>query len=230
MSLSIRVYLVIVNVSAFGLWGYDKSQAVVGAARVPEWRLLTVAAAGGWGGAKLGQRFFAHTSQRSHNHQTSSHHYYQSNEYNRIFSSMFSFEHLLNAIPLFWCLLLESACRPGLTFEFLTGRVSLDELVAHVQRALSRTASSAAQGSLVQALQQRLQGLRQDLRGAWRSGLERIQDSWGGARQRVQQSSRQIWQSMRQAAENSRQEASRETQQMREVLREKWRNTVGSKS
>ena len=65
-----HTYLVAVNLGTFVLFGYDKSQAVCGAWRIPEWQLLTVttALAGGWVGAKVGQVvFFINTTRRARN-------------------------------------------------------------------------------------------------------------------------------------------------------------------
>ncbi len=48
------------SVAAFGLYGYDKTQAKIGGGRVPEIVLHSVTLVGGWPGAWLGRFFFRH--------------------------------------------------------------------------------------------------------------------------------------------------------------------------
>ena len=52
------VYLVLVNIAAFGMYGMDKQKAI------PEAQLLAVAAIGGSAGALLGMQFFHHKTRK----------------------------------------------------------------------------------------------------------------------------------------------------------------------
>ncbi len=52
------VYLVLVNIAAFGMYGMDKQKAIRKQWRIPEAQLLAVAAIGGSAGALLGMQFF----------------------------------------------------------------------------------------------------------------------------------------------------------------------------
>ena len=52
------VYLVLVNIAAFGMYGMDKRKAIRKQWRIPEAQLLAVAAIGGSAGALLGMQFF----------------------------------------------------------------------------------------------------------------------------------------------------------------------------
>ena len=54
------LYLAVVNVVAFALYGLDKYKAKTGAWRVPEKTLLGIAAIGGSIGALVGMNFFHH--------------------------------------------------------------------------------------------------------------------------------------------------------------------------
>lgn len=54
------VYLILINIAAFGIYGMDKARAVRGAFRISEKKLLLLAAAGGAFGAFLGMRIFRH--------------------------------------------------------------------------------------------------------------------------------------------------------------------------
>ena len=54
------VYLVLVNIAAFGMYGMDKRKAIRKQWRIPEAQLLAVAAIGGSAGALLGMQFFHH--------------------------------------------------------------------------------------------------------------------------------------------------------------------------
>ena len=54
------VYLVFVNIAAFGMYGIDKQKAIRKQWRIPEAQLLAVAAIGGSAGALLGMQFFHH--------------------------------------------------------------------------------------------------------------------------------------------------------------------------
>ncbi|MCC3376886.1 DUF1294 domain-containing protein [Cohnella sp. REN36] len=59
-------YLVAINVIAFFMMGYDKTQAMHRERRVPEKRLFAVAAIGGAFGMLMGMRVFRHkTKHRS---------------------------------------------------------------------------------------------------------------------------------------------------------------------
>ena len=57
---SLWIYLVIVNVLAFALYGIDKYKAKAGAWRVPEKTLLGIAVLGGSVGAIAGMKTFHH--------------------------------------------------------------------------------------------------------------------------------------------------------------------------
>ena len=52
------VYLVFVNIAAFGMYGIDKQKAIRKQWRIPEAQLLAVAAIGGSAGALLGTKLF----------------------------------------------------------------------------------------------------------------------------------------------------------------------------
>lgn len=54
------IYLVVVNVIAFVLYGLDKYKAKKGAWRIPEKTLLGIAVIGGSVGALVGMNFFRH--------------------------------------------------------------------------------------------------------------------------------------------------------------------------
>ena len=54
------VYLVLVNIAAFGMYGMDKQKAIRKQWRIPEAQLLAVAVIGGSAGALLGMQFFHH--------------------------------------------------------------------------------------------------------------------------------------------------------------------------
>ena len=56
----ITLYLVLVNLTAFVFFGYDKGQAKRHAWRVPEKTLLGIALLGGSVGAIAGMKFFHH--------------------------------------------------------------------------------------------------------------------------------------------------------------------------
>lgn len=62
--LAVYAYFLAINAGAFMAFAWDKNRARSGAARLPEANLLALAAAGGWLGAKMGQRFFRHKSQK----------------------------------------------------------------------------------------------------------------------------------------------------------------------
>lgn len=57
---SLWIYLVIVNVLAFALYGIDKYKAKAGAWRIPEKTLLGIAVLGGSVGAIAGMKTFHH--------------------------------------------------------------------------------------------------------------------------------------------------------------------------
>jgi len=54
------IYVLLINLSVFLVWGWDKRAAKRGARRVPEKRLLWMAALLGTPGAWLGTRVFRH--------------------------------------------------------------------------------------------------------------------------------------------------------------------------
>ena len=58
------VYLVFVNIAAFGMYGIDKQKAIRKQWRIPEAQLLAVAAIGGSAGALLGMQFFHHKTKK----------------------------------------------------------------------------------------------------------------------------------------------------------------------
>ena len=58
------IYLITINIVAFGLYGHDKSLAVRQEWRVSEKTLLTVAAAGGSVGALIGMHVFHHKTHK----------------------------------------------------------------------------------------------------------------------------------------------------------------------
>jgi uncharacterized membrane protein YsdA (DUF1294 family) len=57
-------WVVLVNLLAFAAMGIDKARAVRGTWRLSEAYLLMLAAAGGWFGAKAGQRVFRHKTRK----------------------------------------------------------------------------------------------------------------------------------------------------------------------
>ena len=57
---SLWIYLVVVNVLAFALYGIDKYKAKAGAWRIPEKTLLGIAVLGGSVGAIAGMKTFHH--------------------------------------------------------------------------------------------------------------------------------------------------------------------------
>lgn len=58
------VYLIIINIVAFGMYGIDKQKAIKKQWRIPEANLLAVAAIGGSAGALLGMQFFHHKTRK----------------------------------------------------------------------------------------------------------------------------------------------------------------------
>ena len=58
------VYLLIVNIVAFGMYGVDKQKAIRKQWRIPEAQLLGVAAIGGSVGALFGMQFFHHKTKK----------------------------------------------------------------------------------------------------------------------------------------------------------------------
>jgi len=59
------VFVVVMSVTAFLVYGWDKRQAKTGGWRVPERRLHGLAFLGGWPGAMFGQSYFRHKTQKS---------------------------------------------------------------------------------------------------------------------------------------------------------------------
>lgn len=57
---TLYIYLAVVNVTAFALYGLDKYKAKKGAWRIPEKTLLGIAVIGGSVGALAGMNFFRH--------------------------------------------------------------------------------------------------------------------------------------------------------------------------
>ncbi len=64
MSTAIWIYLGVVNLTTFGMWGFDKWQARRGGRRVAEKTLLLAALLGGFPGAWVGVRVFRHKSSK----------------------------------------------------------------------------------------------------------------------------------------------------------------------
>lgn len=58
------VYLIIINIVAFGMYGIDKQKAIKKQWRIPEAKLLAVAAIGGSAGALFGMQFFHHKTRK----------------------------------------------------------------------------------------------------------------------------------------------------------------------
>ena len=58
------VYLIIINIIAFGMYGVDKQKAIKKQWRIPEAQLLAVAAIGGSAGALFGMQFFHHKTRK----------------------------------------------------------------------------------------------------------------------------------------------------------------------
>lgn len=54
------VYLLLINLISFLLFGYDKMQAKAGKARIPESNLFLVTLAGGGIGSWIGMKWFRH--------------------------------------------------------------------------------------------------------------------------------------------------------------------------
>ena len=60
----IIIYLIIINIVAFGMYGIDKQKAIRKQWRIPEAQLQAVAAIGGSAGALLGMQFFHHKTRK----------------------------------------------------------------------------------------------------------------------------------------------------------------------
>lgn len=60
MLAAVIAYLVAINLAAFAAFGLDKRRALRGGWRIPERRLLGLAAVGGGAGAAAAQRLFRH--------------------------------------------------------------------------------------------------------------------------------------------------------------------------
>ena len=58
------IYLVIINIIAFVMYGIDKQKAIHNKWRIPEVQLLAAAALGGSLGALLGMQFFHHKTKK----------------------------------------------------------------------------------------------------------------------------------------------------------------------
>ncbi|KEJ90832.1 putative membrane protein [Sulfitobacter donghicola DSW-25 = KCTC 12864 = JCM 14565] len=57
-------YAALINLITFGVFAHDKRRARQSGRRVPEKRLLILAALGGWGGAKFAQQRLRHKSSK----------------------------------------------------------------------------------------------------------------------------------------------------------------------
>lgn len=64
MPAALGLYLVAINLVTFAAFGLDKRRAEAGAWRIPERRLLGLAAAGGGLGAVAAQRVFRHKTRK----------------------------------------------------------------------------------------------------------------------------------------------------------------------
>ncbi|MFC4671312.1 DUF1294 domain-containing protein [Seohaeicola nanhaiensis] len=64
MTIAIPIWLIFINTVAWLAFRADKRRAMAGEWRIPETRLLTLALAGGWFGAKLAQRRFRHKTRK----------------------------------------------------------------------------------------------------------------------------------------------------------------------
>jgi uncharacterized membrane protein YsdA (DUF1294 family) len=64
VALVAAAYAVTMNLLAFALFGIDKRRAITGDWRIRESTLIGVALAGGWLGAKAGQRRFSHKTRK----------------------------------------------------------------------------------------------------------------------------------------------------------------------
>jgi uncharacterized membrane protein YsdA (DUF1294 family) len=62
--IAVPVYLLLANAAAYICFGVDKRRAIAGEWRISEATLLTLAALGGWLGAKAGQRRFRHKTRK----------------------------------------------------------------------------------------------------------------------------------------------------------------------
>lgn len=60
----ILIYLALINIWTFSVYGVDKFRACKGKWRVPELHLLLLAAAGGSFGALIGMMFFHHKTRK----------------------------------------------------------------------------------------------------------------------------------------------------------------------
>ncbi|MEW4449238.1 DUF1294 domain-containing protein [Qipengyuania sp. JC766] len=60
----LALYLAVINLIAFSMFGFDKMRAVAGASRTPEVELLSVAALGGTAGAYAGRALFRHKTRK----------------------------------------------------------------------------------------------------------------------------------------------------------------------
>lgn len=61
---ALAFYLVAINLATFAAFGFDKRRAETGAWRIPERRLLGLAAAGGGAGAAAAQHIFRHKTRK----------------------------------------------------------------------------------------------------------------------------------------------------------------------
>jgi len=64
MPAALGLYLVVINLATFAAFGLDKRRAETGAWRIPERRLLGLAAVGGGPGAAAAQHVFRHKTRK----------------------------------------------------------------------------------------------------------------------------------------------------------------------
>ena len=65
MQTALAIYLILINLTAFIVYGLDKRRAKRGAWRIPERTLILLAAVGGSVGAYAGMRVFHHKTRKT---------------------------------------------------------------------------------------------------------------------------------------------------------------------
>lgn len=208
-----HTYLVAVNLGTFVLFGYDKSQAVCGAWRIPEWQLLTAALAGGWVGAKVGQVVFKHKTRKE------------------------PFGTLLNCVPIVWVVALESV-RGGLTRDILTQQVSWVDVRAKLLQKRAWHVLRNAAANTRDTFRQQAKAVRDGLSNAWRTGRTSTKEMYTAVKERVYETftsskhdTKQKWQRMResvgQKAESLQTNVANTTQRVKDAAWRKKDNAGG---